>query len=434
MKFLRRKISVFLAFALSFLLTIQSWAISREMNALVKFETGSNAVSTRSSTKILVEHYEIPLRLVESDVALRIDPKIMQSLIFEKNGEKYIRWIINPEDTTWYKEVETLMLKNEIPVERKQYFEGYQTASRSYIIVDPVNKAEFSAKVSTDKTGGNWTDKKQTYEDAWQIRMVADYVNDLVKKGPELKNIILLDEPAIFGLKEIDHGMVIREYGKLAKSGHYYVPGFSIMHDETGRKLAKLNGSDDPAAYWNENYNKPLARAIAEFVALTGMTYDSPHSQNFLVELDKNKKPTGKIVFRDYGDTYLSEDFFTAIGRPDIPQRWELQNVLKDRFSISVGILHGNKAPSWINPLQDLESKESYNQWGRDFYSEFSSEFSNQTGVSLTSPSTHLRAGMYFQKRFDLNDKNGLEFMELVKAGKQRAHLNYGKCSHVLAM
>ncbi|HRP08704.1 MAG TPA: 3'-5' exonuclease, partial [Gemmatimonadales bacterium] len=62
---------------------------------------------------------------------------------------------------------------------------------------------------------------------------------------------------------------------------------------------------NDPAAFWNEHYNKPLARAIAEFAAITGMSYDSPHSQNFLVELDAGNRPTGRIVLRDFGDATL---------------------------------------------------------------------------------------------------------------------------------
>lgn len=418
------------------LVAVHAWAISKEMQALVTYETKSNAMGIRSDQKIALENYEIPMRLVKADVAERMDPKIKNSLIFEKNGEKYIRWMINPEDTKWHKDVEALLLENGIKPERKKYFDAYQTASRSYILVDPVSGVEFSTKVSTDKTGGNWTDKKQTYEDAWQIRMVTDYVHERVKNGPSLQHIVFADEPAIYGLEKIDQGMVIREYGKLANSGYSYVPGFSIMHDATGRRIALANGSKDPAKFWNEHYNKPLARAMAEFFVLTGMTYDSPHSQNFLVELDSKERPTGRIVMRDFGDTYLSQQYFDAAGRSDIPKRWETGNV-KHGISIGVGILHGNKAPAWINMDAwgyDLTTR-SYNRWGKDFSEEFYTEFKKQSGIDIDPRHPTLpRNDAYFFGSIPLTNSNAKEFLHLVTQGKQRNFLMKGKCEYLFAM
>lgn len=422
------------AFVLTFLLALQAFGISDEMEKLVRWETRSNGVSVRDDRKWAMEHYEIPLRLVEKDVARRIDPSIVNALIFEKNGEKYIRWVVNPEDTKWHLEVEKFLKKNGVEPRRYRHFEAYQTASRSYIVVDPDTKAEFSLKVSTDKTGGNWLDKKQTYEDAWQIRMVTDYIHDMIKKTGGLTNAVLADEPAIFGLKAIDQGMVVREYGRLSNSGLRYIPGFSVMHEETGREIARQNGSNDPAAFWNEHYNKPLARAIAEFAAITGMSYDSPHSQNFLVELDAGNRPTGRIVLRDFGDTYLTKDVFEAAGRGDIPPRWEQPNVLRGSMSIAVGLLHGNKAPSWMDVTPNSTRPNSYDQWGRDFFAEFQKEFRRQTGVTLTVSPTPGRSGMYFSEDVSVTDEAGKKFLELVRQGRQRQHL-MGRCENIfLAM
>ena len=121
-------------------------------------------------------------------------------------------------------------------------------------------------------------------------------------------NFIYLDEPAVFGIKALDQGMIIRMLGELPSRGKHYIPGFSVLHEEEGKHIAKLNGSDDPAEFWKEHYIKPLGRGIAELFAMTGLAYDSPHSQNFLVELDNNFKPTGKIVFRDLGDSYAAQE------------------------------------------------------------------------------------------------------------------------------
>lgn len=431
MSFLKAAKMVFLYSSL--LSSSVAWAISKEMHALVRMETHSNAVATRESEFVRLEHYEIPLKLLEADVALRSNPGFVNSLIFEKNGEKYVRWVINPEDTKWHKEVESFLQSHGIKPEKKTHFVGYMTASRSYIAVDPKSGAEFSVKVSTDRTGGNWRDKKQTWDDGKQIRLMTDFVNDQLRKQPQLENIVLLDEPMAFGIKSIDQAMIIRSYEDLKASGKRYVPGFSIMHEELGREIAKANGSSDPAAFWNEHYNKPLARAIAEFFALTGMTYDSPHSQNFLVELDAKNRPTGKIVLRDFGDTYIAEEFFKAVNRTDISTAWEKDNVLQKRISVAVGILHGNQAPSWMDVTHDTKAANSYDQWGRDFFNEFDKEFKRQTGIELTGNSpAPSRNGMYIMRSYRMDDANAKKFLELSSQNRQRSQLLIRSCGRAL--
>lgn len=425
-----------LGFVLLQLWSLAAQAISEEMQRLVTFETKANAVASRSNQKIILEHFEIPLELVEANVALRAPPQFVQSMIFEKNGKKLVRWILNPEDTKWHKEVEKFLRQNGVPALRYKYFEGYQTASRSYIAVDPQSGAEFSIKGSTDKTGGHWADKKQTWDDAKQIRKITDFVADSLKQQPALQNIVLLDETMAFGIKGLDQALVIRSYDGLTNSGKTYVPGFSVMHDEVGRKIAKLNGSDDPGTFWNEHYNKPLGRALAEFLALTGMVYDSPHSQNFLVELDANLRPTGKIALRDFGDAYLLENYFEAIGRKDITQVWEKDNVIKDKLRVSVGILHGNEEPSWLNVADVSGTNKSYRKWGSDFHSEFLNEFERQTGIRMqTSQVTaSVDSPKYIGRTYFFNTVSGIEFLNLAKKGLTRDNLMIRSCTRVFAM
>jgi len=362
---------------------------------LVEFETRDNAASLRSNQPIQIENYEIPVRLLKSDVAQRISPKIRDSLIFTQNGEQYLRWVINPEDTQWYKDVEKFLTQNGVPATRHHYFTGYQTASRSYIVEAP-NGAEFSVKVSTNHTGGNWTDKKETWDDTQQVRMAADFVDGQIRENP-LKTAVTLDEPAGFGIESIDQGMLIRDLGELTEGHHYFLPGFSAMHQQTGTELARLNGSNAPARFWNDAYNRPLGRALAEFSARTGLTFDSPHSQNFLIELDSNMKPTGRIVIRDFGDTYALKEWFVAKGLTKFLANWDADNVLAGDMDVAIGILHGNRFPDWMNDAE-------YKHWGNDFFAAFESEYSKDTGVprsELQQPM--VQNGLYFAK--DYSDK-----------------------------
>lgn len=383
-------LSIFLTLAL----TLPAQAdIDPEVAALVQFETRANAAGARSAEKVAIEHYEIPLKSLEKDIADRIPPNVRDSLIFEKNGEKHVRWIINPEDTKWHLEVEKWLKSKGLSTERHKHFNAYMTASRSYILEDPKNGAQFSAKVSTNQTGGAWRDKKQPIDDARQVRMAADYVREGVAEKPMLHSTIM-DEPALFGIKELDQAMLVRTLDGLAEDNKVYLPGFSAVHDRVGAMIAKKNGSTNPAAFWNEHYNKPLGRALAEFTARFGLCFDSPHSQNFLVELDGNLKPTGKIIIRDFGDSYATQDFFAAKGRMDFIAKWEADNVIKGEIPMAIGVLHGNEMPSWID-------NEEYMKWGREFFEEYEQELARLTGVPRAELKEQLYvSGRYFSKSY----------------------------------
>lgn len=373
-------------------------------------EAKSNAVAERSTDPVMIEHYEVPLRIVDVSIANRIPSEIVSSLIFEKNGEKYLRWIINPEDTKWHKEVAQYLKSRGIPVIRGQYFTAYQTASRSYLVVDPKTGVTFSVKVSTNNTGGHWRDKKQTWEDAKQVRMAYEYITEEIKNRGGLKHGILIDEPAAFGLRAIDQGMLIRTYDVLHNGETRLVPGFSVLHEAFGRYLATLNGSTDPADFWNEHYNKPLARALAELYAFTGMQYDSPHSQNFLVEIDRKGRPTGRIAFRDFGDAYLTSDALEANRRTELVRHWEKDNVRRSDINVAVGLLHGNVNPSWINQFV-------YTRYGMDFFDEFEREFKRVTGVDISNKTPMAAKGLYFSKTYSTEPAAGQEYLEWLRSG-----------------
>jgi hypothetical protein len=115
-----------------------SWALTDGAMKLVHFETQANAAGKRSAVAVRLPHVEIPLAMVGLDFASRLDPRIAESLVFERNGEKFVRWILNPEDTRWGETLVKHFSENMgINLVRQYYFLGYQTASRSYIAEDP---------------------------------------------------------------------------------------------------------------------------------------------------------------------------------------------------------------------------------------------------------------------------------------------------------
>lgn len=366
------KISSLLLFSFA---SVSTFALTPQVEQFVKWETEANAVAARSSQPFAVKHFEIPLVAVESSFAKYLDPQVKDALVFKKNGVDYVRWIINPEDTKWHVELADVLKAGGLDATQYDYFTGYQTASRSMIFEDPKSHAQFSIKVSTDHTGGMWKDKKQHLDDGNQVRMMSDFIFETEEKV-NFDRVILQKDPLLFGAPAVDQALIVRSLADLPKGDHYYLPGFSAVHETVGKDIALLNGSKDPAKFWNENYNKPLAEAIAEMAAHFGITYDSPHSQNFLVELDKNMKPTGKIVLRDFGDMYVQTDLLRALNRPEFIAKWEQGNLHTGKLDVAVGIMHGNTPPSWL-------SDSEYRGWGVDFFKAFEAKFSSLTGVPV---------------------------------------------------
>ncbi len=371
---------------------------------LVHYETKANAVSNRDNSPIPMPHFEIPLNLLELDFADRLSAKIRDQLVFEVDGVKMVRWILNPEDTMWFIKVQKHFAKKGLVLEKKYYFTGYKTASRSYIVEDPEQKVQFSVKSSTDVTGGNWASKQQPVGEAIDSRLNADFLMQQQEKL-RFKNFVIMDEPAIIKLPAIDQAVVIRDLADLnnKKSGLQYIPGFSVLHEEIGQRIATLNGSDDPLAYWTENYVKPVGRALGEFAARTGMQFDSPHSQNFLVEVDSGLVPTGRIVFRDMADLYIYKDMM-AVLNPEAKSYFkkftQKENIL-NYIAAGFGPLHGNESPGWVNSAQ-------YSKWNDIFFNEFEKEFEMDSGLSLKDFKTKngQQSAKYFQNGYSVGKES----------------------------
>lgn len=395
--------------------------LSAGEKASIFIEQTKNAVAPNRTLEVQLEHFEIPLEAVTVNMdEQRIPQDVLNELIFTKTVDgqpkQFVRWIINPEDTKYNQEVEAYLKSKQLDSTRYTYFTAYQQASRSWYCLGSSCKM-MSLKVSTNNTGGNWVDKKQPIQDTNEVRMISDYVMKAIKKYKP-KYFMFMDEPLAFSLPEIDQGMLLRLPADLVhgRGGRRYVPAFSALHEEEGRRIAMKNGAgpNQIAEFWNTHLNKPLAKALAELFVMTGQTLDSPHGQNFLVELDKNEKPTGRVILKDLGDSYLLKEYFEAVGRTDITNVFYKENVLSKQVPVAVGLLHGNSAPSWL----DLNT---YGNWGEDFFKEFNLMVSDMTGVPVDrlvqNPSVNRHKFGYHSGGF-VPDENFQTFLQRIQKTK----------------
>lgn len=337
---------------------------------MVHMETRANPAALRPSEPFRIGHLEIPLRILSESVGEGLEPKIRESMVFRKNGEPYVRWILNPEDTVYGQEMRRSLIKKGLDASVHYHYVGYLTSSRSCIVQDPVSRVTFSIKASTDQTGGNWRNKKETVRAAQAGRMMSDF---LVKnlQSSELQTLGIIKEPLAFSLADVDQAIIVRQYDHFndPSQSRILIPAFSATHEETGRQIAQRNGSITPAEFWREKLIAPLGDALAELVLLTGVMYNSPHGQNFMVELDRNYRPTGKIFAKDYADANLQSEVMNARGGADIVR---LYSGFQQNISYANGILHASVNPLYSGSVLKPSWLPSEALWKDTFLATFS--------------------------------------------------------------
>ncbi|NDG85364.1 MAG: hypothetical protein EBX52_10075, partial [Proteobacteria bacterium] len=122
-----------------------------------------------------------------------------------------------------------------------------------------------------------------------------------------LKDILTVTETAS-GL-----GYSIRDLRPL-DNGNTFLPAHMIP--VKGEEIAAKNGKN-LAEFYKTAWAAPLGRFQAKMLVRYGMEYNPINPQNFLIELDANFKPTGRLAARDLGDAFQVESISSAIGLQD---------------------------------------------------------------------------------------------------------------------
>ncbi len=198
---------------------------------------------------------------------------------------------------------------DEAPTETRR---AHLSSSRS-VLFRKGRRVLYSVKMPTDyvvkakQTKG----KLRIEEDIRSGIQRSRYVMELDAHLRAAEHFILLHE--VLGIVESrsGSGVMVRDLSPLL-DGNYYLPAFSIPF--VGHSIAKRNG-EDFEAFWGKHYLEKMGRVKAELLLRYGIRLENPHAQNMLIQLDRNLKPTGKIVLRDLSDTQLVEPVARALGQ-----------------------------------------------------------------------------------------------------------------------
>lgn len=347
--------------------------LTRQARLFVEAETQFNPLEKRSMKPFWIPHLEIPVQFVTEDKGLGLDPKILESMTFEADGVRYVRWVMNPEDSLFNEELRQKLVDLDIPFKQGKYYIGYLTSSRSCLIQDPNSQVIFSIKSSTNQTGGSWKDKKETPKAAKLGRMLSDYLQT-TSHAERHSEFDIVKEPLAFSFADADQAIIVRQYDNLNdKHGKYLVPLFSIFHEQFGRDIAEDNGATDPEKFWFETLGRrTFARLVVRLAMNYGIAYNSPHGQNFLVELDSGRRPTGKLFIRDYADSHAYAPVMRAQGgQPilDLLKDFTKNLTWETKLALGFNPFYSGKTrlPSWI-PSAD-PWKEAYQQGVKGHFS-----------------------------------------------------------------
>lgn len=293
---------------------------------------------------------------------------------FRKNDQTYARLFIHPlADAHYRKEI---LNELEIAFDAKFSFTSgdikfHFTSSRSLILFeDPNYEDAVSVKLSLPNAIGPFRNKKIHLKEwnAWAKHNI--YIADQLM-GKKLDHFSFQYDVLGLGLK-MDHfeeGWIFRKIDD-SESATLLLPAFAVFHDQIGADIALKNGSNDPLGFWEQHLLHPLAKAMAEIFAYTGAKHTSPHTQNILIELDHNYKPTGKIVFRD-ADFYIHSDILDELNQTIEDTHGMSDYTFDERniFGLRNGMSH---LPKWMPP-------ETYPIWIEEYYDVYAHHLSHLT-------------------------------------------------------
>lgn len=256
---------------------------------------------------------------------------------------------------------------------------AYQTASRSLAV--RIGNEFYTLKMATDRPHGPkgqyQPSKASTKEDIMDGINRMSYVERVDSEIGLDPQLLLAKEVAMVADKKTGEGYLFRDLSFM-KSGNYYLPALSIPY--VGREIAQHNGMT-AEVFWKTAYAEILGRSKAKLLLRYGAQMETPNSQNMLIELDGDLKPTGRMVFRDISDTILITGVAEGLG--------EQATLEKDK---AIGVENGNSLqPYWSNSAWRFNeagdksfSDTTLVEWGQAHDNAYKAEIEKALNVDLS--------------------------------------------------
>lgn len=215
--------------------------------------------------------------------------------------------------------------------------EGYYSASRSIFIMQ--NGELYTIKLPTNYPHIDVmqpTKANMANDSVISMRRSAliNRVDSMASSPPHLK---VLTEVASIRDNGTGNGFSIRDLRPL-QDGNYYMPAFSIPY--VGREIAEYHNIDF-AEFWEQHYVRVVGWAKVELLLWYGLQMVTPNAQNWLIQMDQNLMPTGKLFLRDVADSSFIRIFAESLGatselQADRESSFRIFNTLRAQYEDSI--------------------------------------------------------------------------------------------------
>ena len=319
-------------------------AQNQSVRQFVKWDSENNpGFGGQSQETFIVEHLEIPLAHPNNpyytslsqwehrssatqdgiivDLAPYLSDSIRNSLLFYKDGNPYVRFILSPNDTKYGPQLENYLNSRNIPYAKNTYFTGLRTASRSIIVTDPNSGESFSIKPSTNQATKLHTDDPAPVRWAHLNRKLSDYY---WRMKDNLRYLDIAWEAGMVATPPFGEGgdisYQVRLIDGMSSGQERHMSGFVYQDKNEARKVAETAQMDYHEFWKQAIYIK--SRAMVELSAVLGFMTTSNHDQNFRWALDQNGRLTGKLIVLDLADGQPLEGVFRANGETQLLGEW----------------------------------------------------------------------------------------------------------------
>ena len=189
------------------------------------------------------------------------------------------------------------------------------TSSRTLALPGPESgTALTSLKLATDHPHPDFhqPEKTKLREEAIDAVAWLRAIGRIDRLLEPLRDIVLVSEVLVVLAAGRESGFMVRDL-RLFQDGHYYLPALSLPF--VGRQIARDRG-EALSVFWGRWFAESVGRAKARLFARYGLWYETPNPQNVVVQLRRDLRPTGTLLFRDVGDGECATDARTASDRP----------------------------------------------------------------------------------------------------------------------
>ncbi|MBC85674.1 MAG: hypothetical protein CL677_00725 [Bdellovibrionaceae bacterium] len=266
--------------------------------------------SPRELRAIRLEYFELPVELVDIKINVsQLRTEVQDSLVFEKNGQQWVRWFFNPEDEMYRDKILAHFRESsgrELELQSGR-FAGFLTASRSTVVKDLKTGALFSMKASTNRTGGPW----QGSDGSKRLRgATAEYgveTSNYIEHNLPTEGTNLRFAPEFASLKTkslADYGVSFRDYEMFYNSDVIYIPFFSVFNDRAKEVFGLVMDNLVPknlVEFWRNKVSVYAGRAFGDLVGHLGLIPHSAHNQDLLL-IVRNGQLTEEVLLRDLND------------------------------------------------------------------------------------------------------------------------------------